>query len=162
MDVKIVKAAIRDQDIVRNMYALYLHDLTKYTDALHVNDEGTFEFDAFSLIWDKEGIEPYLIKADGKLAGFLLLLKAPFLTKADCCINDFFLYNSFRGKKVGQAAVGQLFSDYKGTWYIEQLKRNKPAVRFWEKVYRDYQLEVQETLRVEDGEEVVGQFVKVE
>lgn len=82
MDIKIVKAAIRDRDIVRNMYALYLHDLTKYTDALHVNDVGTFEFDAFSLIWDKEGIEPYLIKADGKLAGFLLLLKAPFLTKS--------------------------------------------------------------------------------
>ncbi len=63
---------------------------------------------------------------------------------------------------MGQAAVGQLFSDYMGTWYIEQLKRNKPAVRFWEKVYRDYQLEVQETLRMEDGEEVVGQFLKVE
>ncbi|MBG9549181.1 GNAT family N-acetyltransferase [Cytobacillus firmus] len=162
MDVKIVKAAIADRDIVRNMYAFYLHDLTKYTDGLHVNDEGTFEFDAFSLIWDKEGIEPYLIKSDGKLAGFLLLLRAPFLTKADYCINDFFLYNSFRGKSVGQAAVGLLFSDYKGTFYIEQLNRNKPAVRFWEKVYRDYQLEVQETLRMEDGEEVVGKFVMVE
>lgn len=78
MDVKIVKAEWKDRDIVRNMYAFYLHDLTKYTDALEANEEGTFEFDAFSLIWDKEGIEPYLIKADGKLAGFLLLLRAPF------------------------------------------------------------------------------------
>ncbi|WP_370224396.1 GNAT family N-acetyltransferase [Cytobacillus sp.] len=161
MDVKIVKAASGEQDIIRNLYAFYLHDLTKYTDALEVNEDGTFEFDAFSLIWDKEGIEPYLIKADDKLAGFLLLLRAPFLKKADYCINDFFLYNSFRGKKVGQAAVELLFSDYKGTYYIEQLKRNTPAVRFWQKVYRDYQFDVQETSRMEDGEECVGQLVKV-
>lgn len=161
MDVKIVKAASGEQDIIRNLYAFYLHDLTKYTDALEVNEDGTFEFDAFSLIWDKEGIEPYLIKADDKLAGFLLLLRAPFLNKADYCINDFFLYNSFRGKKVGQAAVELLFSNYKGTYYIEQLKRNTPAVRFWQKVYRDYQFDVQETSRMEDGEECVGQLVKV-
>ncbi|WP_256815431.1 GNAT family N-acetyltransferase [Cytobacillus sp. Bac17] len=162
MDVKIVKAEWKDRDIVRNMYAFYLHDLTKYTDALKVNEEGTFEFDAFSLIWDKEGIEPYLIKADGKLAGFLLLLRAPFLRKADYCINDFFLYNSFRGENVGQTAIDLLFSKYKGTYYIEQLKRNEPAIRFWKKVYRYYQLNVDDTSRMEDGEECVGQLVNVE
>lgn len=162
MDVHIKKADFGDQAILKNMYAFYLHDLSRYTNALDINDDGTYEFDAFGLIWEKEGMEPYFIIADGRLAGFFLLLRAPFLEKADYCVNDLFIYNAFRRKKAAESAIKLLFNGFKGTYYIEQLKQNDPAVRFWKKIYQDYQLNLKEITRTEDGEECLAQFFNVE
>ena len=119
--------------VLRNLYSLYLHDLSAYTDGLEVSEDGSFEFDSFSLIWEKEGITPYFITADEKLAGFVLILEAPFTTKVDKVINDFFILNTFRRKGVATAAVSEIFAQNKGSYYISQLVENETAVHFWKK-----------------------------
>ncbi|WP_163102478.1 GNAT family N-acetyltransferase [Peribacillus alkalitolerans] len=135
MNVTLEVISIDQKETLKNLYALYLHDLSLYSDELAPNKEGLFEFDAFEQIWEKDGINPYLIKADDKLAGFVLLLGAPLLKKVDYCINDFFILNAYRGKGVGKSAARQIFNMCKGDFFIEQLLSNLPAVHFWKKLY---------------------------
>ncbi|MCM3574967.1 GNAT family N-acetyltransferase [Mesobacillus subterraneus] len=145
------------KEVLHNLYSLYLHDLSAYTEGLQISDSGRFEFDSFSLVWEKEGVTPYFIIAGGKLAGFVLILEAPFTSKVDKVINDFFILHPYRGKGVAKAAVAEIFSQNKGSFYISQLVENKPAVRFWNKIYQQHGIEFEEHTEVQDGEEVVYQ-----
>lgn len=157
--MKVILEKIRrdKKEALRNLYSLYLHDLSAYTNGLQISADGRFDFDSFSLIWEKDGVTPYFIMADEKLAGFVLILEAPFTTKVDKAINDFFILNSFRGKGVAKAAVSEIFAENKGSYYISQLVNNQTAVHFWKKVYKQLELNFVEQSEVQDGEEVVYQ-----
>ena len=157
--MKVILEKIRPdkKEVLRNLYSLYLHDLSAYTKGLQISEDGSYEFDSFSLIWEKEGVTPYFIIAGGKLAGFILILEAPFTKKVDKVINDFFILNPFRGIGVANAAVSEIFADNKGSYYISQLVKNQKAVSFWKKVYQQKGIIFEEQSEVEDGEEVVYQ-----
>lgn len=157
MKIALEKIGLEKQHILRNLYSLYLHDLSAYAKGLQVSEDGSFEFDSFDLIWEKEGLVPYLIYSDGQLAGFILLLEAPFTKRVDKVINDFFILNPYRGKGVAKAAAEKIFEEHKGSYYISQLKENQPAVRFWRKIYQQLELDVQEYTEDQEGEEVVYQ-----
>jgi predicted acetyltransferase len=157
--MKVILEKIRPgkKEVLRNLYSLYLHDLSAYTDGLEVSEDGSFEYDSFSLIWEKEGITPYFIIADEKLAGFVLILEAPFTTKVDKVINDFFILHPFRGKGVATAAVAEILAQNKGSYYISQLVKNATAVHFWRKIYKQMEIDFVEQSEVQDGEEIVYQ-----
>jgi len=161
MTTEIIVTKESEKETLRNLYSLYLHDLSFYSNALEPNEVGLFEFDAFHLIWQKDGITPYFIKVNGQLAGFFLLLSAPLMTKVDYCINDFFLFNQYRGKGIGEEALDLLFENHQGTYFVEQLKRNERAVYYWKKIFNRYGFSYEEKEEVKDGEECVGQFFQV-
>ncbi|WLR55219.1 GNAT family N-acetyltransferase [Mesobacillus subterraneus] len=157
MKVTLEKINQDKKEVLRNLYSLYLHDLSAYTDGLQISESGSFEFDSFSLIGEKEGVTPYFIIADEKLAGFVLILEAPFTTRVDKVINDFFILNTFRGKGVAKAAVTEIIAENKGSYYISQLVNNLTAVHFWKKIYRQMEIDFVEQSEVQDGEDVVYQ-----
>lgn len=128
MNMYLEKAGLEQKQMLGNLYSLYLHDLSAYSDGLQIGEDGIFEFDSFELIWRREGVED-------QLAGFILILEAPFTKKVDKVVNDFFILNSFRGKGIAKAAALEVFVHNKGRYYISQLVKNKPAVQFWKKVY---------------------------
>jgi predicted acetyltransferase len=155
--MELVKATFEDKALLKNLYSLYLHDLSAYSHSLKPNAEGAFEFDSFDKIWEKEGINPYLLKMDNEIIGFSLLLEAPFTKKVDFCINDFFIYNRYRGKGFSEEAVQVIFQEKQGSYYVSQLKENKRAVGFWKKMYEKFHIAYEESLELEDGEEVIYQ-----
>lgn len=162
MNVILQKAAPTEKNILRNLYSFYLHDLSAYSASLKTNSEGTFEFDAFDLIWEKEGLTPYFIKYNEELAGFLLLIEPPLAKRADYSINDFFLFNQYRRKGIGEEALRILWDEKPGSYYIVQLSTNQKAVAFWKKIFQRFSLPFEETLGTEDGEEIVSQIVSAE
>jgi predicted acetyltransferase len=162
MKIVLEKIELEKKHILRNLYSLYLHDLSAYAKGLQVSEDGSFEFDSFDLIWEKEGLVPYLIHSDGQVAGFILLLEAPFTKRVDKVINDFFILNPYRGKGVAKAAAAKIFEEHKGSYYISQLKENQPAVHFWRKIYQQLELDVQEYTENQEGEEVVYQTFVLE
>ena len=157
MKVILEKIGPDKKQVLYNFYSLYLHDLSAYTTGLQISEDGSFEFDSFSLIWEKEGVTPYFIIAGEKLAGFVLILEAPFTTKVDIVVNDFFIINPFRGKGIAKAAAAEIFAHNKGSYYISQLVKNQLAVSFWEKVYQQEGIDFKEQKEIQDGEEVVYQ-----
>lgn len=157
MKVFLKKVDPDKKEVLRNLYSLYLHDLSAYTAGLQISESGSFEFDSFSLIGEKVGVTPYFIMADENLAGFVLILEAPFTTKVDKVINDFFVLNPYRGKGVAKAAVSEIFTHNKGSYYISQLVKNRTALYFWKKVYQQDGIDYAEQSEIQDGEEVVYQ-----
>ncbi|MHC0036602.1 GNAT family N-acetyltransferase [Pseudoneobacillus sp. C159] len=155
--MEFVRATLQDKQLLKNMYSLYLHDLSAYSESLKPNEHGEFEFDSFEMIWEKEGLNPYFLKDGTKVIGFCLLLEPPFTKKVDYCINDLFIYNQFRGKGLAEQAVRLIFQEKQGSFYVSQIKANKRAVSFWKKMYDLYDIAYEETLELEDGEEVIYQ-----
>lgn len=155
--MKLVKATLKDKMLLKNLYSFYLHDLSPYSRSLKPNAEGVFEFDAFEKIWERDGITPYLLKQGNEVIGFTLLLEPPFTKKIDYCINDLFIYHQYRGKGFAEEAIKTIFQEKRGSYYVNQLKNNKRAVGFWKKLYEKYHIAYEETLEIEDGEEVIYQ-----
>jgi predicted acetyltransferase len=155
--MELVKATVGDKQLLKNLYSFYLHDLSAYSQSLRPNKEGAFEFDSFEIIWEREGITPYLLIDKTEVIGFCLLLEPPFTKKVDYCINDLFIYNQFRGRGYAEEAIKTIFQKKKGSYYVSQLKNNKRAVSFWKKFYEKHHIAFEETLELEDGEEVIYQ-----
>ncbi|MCI0767831.1 GNAT family N-acetyltransferase [Bacillus sp. TL12] len=81
-----------------------------------------------------------------------MLAKSPFTApETDYCINDFFLLKAYRGKKIANQAILQLLKQYKGTYYVMQLKNNNTAVNFWKKFYQKNGIKNQEVEKTSDN-----------
>ncbi len=151
-----------EKHILRNLYSLYLHDLSAYTEGLDISEDGSFEFDAFDMIWEREGLTPYFIKNHEAIAGFLLLLERPFLkNEYDLCINDIFILKKFRRKGIALSVLMELFTQKKGKYFLLELAENIPAVTFWRKSLKELEIEFKEESKDIDGDECFVQAFQI-
>lgn len=151
LSLKVVQE--KDRGILLNLYSLYLHDLSKYTNGIDLGPDGVFHFDGADLFWETEGITPYFINYENSIVGFLLLIERPFLkSENDYGINDIFILNKFRGKGLGKQVLEILFKEKRGKYFVIELVENVPAVRFWKKVYRQLNIEFVEREELIDDE----------
>ncbi|WP_066254114.1 GNAT family N-acetyltransferase [Neobacillus drentensis] len=148
--------------ILRNLYSLYLHDLSEFTDGLDISTSGSFEFDSFELIWERDGVTPYFLKKNQVIVGFLLLLEKPFLNNDyDFSINDIFMLKKFRRKGIAISLLEELFKQKKGRYFVVELAENKPAVLFWRKIYRELDIVFEEEKKIVDNEECLVQSFQI-
>ncbi|MFJ8526867.1 GNAT family N-acetyltransferase [Bacillus sp. NPDC094106] len=153
MNVTLEAVSTKQLEILKNFYALYLHDLSEFSPTLHPNENGFFEFDAFELICTREELIPYFIQYEEKYIGFILFAKVPFTApKTDFCINDFFLLKPYRGKQIADQAILEIFKQHMGTYYVAQLKSNSRAVAFWKKFYQKNEIEYQEIEKMDEDD----------
>ncbi len=150
----------KDIHILKNLYSLYLHDLSRFTENLDIGIDGSFHFDDLEILWEEEGFSPYFIKHADDIIGFLLLLERPFLKREnEFGVNDIFLLNKFRGKGFGKRALEKLFKDKPGKYFVVELLENQPAVLFWKKAYKQLNIEFEERKeRIDDEPCLVQTF----
>lgn len=90
MPISLVPILESEKTILRNLYSLYLHDLSKFSSMIDLGIDGSFIYESLDKFWDIDGISPYFIKLEESIIGFILLLERPFLTEEnDLVINDF-------------------------------------------------------------------------
>lgn len=153
MSVTIREVKEGDKTILRNLFSLYLHDLSSYTTMLDIGEDGSFEYGGFDRFWQVGGISPYFIQWDDRIIGFILLLERPFLKKEhDYAVSDIFILNKYKGKGLGKKAIRTLFQEKKGKYYVIELMENKPAVIFWKKLYRELNIHFEERQEIIDDE----------
>lgn len=129
----------RKQAVIENLMQLYLYDFTKYLD-ISVNDKGLFppypDLDDF---WKKRDRKfPFLIKYDGRPAGFALIERVTDDPKADYYMTEFFIMQKYRRSRLGTWAATRLFEHFQGRWKVTQVSINFPAQAFWRKVIEAY------------------------
>ncbi|MBJ8054805.1 GNAT family N-acetyltransferase [Bacillus cereus] len=162
MVVVLQKVQESEKMILRNLYSLYLHDLSKFTTTITIGADGFFEYEDLHMFWENDGITPYFIKADNSIVGFLLLLERPFLKKEnDFGINDIFILNQYKGKGIGKQVIENLLKEKRGKYFVIELIKNVPAVSFWKKVYRELNIEFDERKQLIDGEKCLVQTFKI-
>ncbi len=138
--------------IIKNLYPLYLYDLSGHYDRIP-NVHGIYEdsddfrtlndqYEVQNIWWEKPGILfPYVISVDGIPAGFILIASPPHCNKGiDYFVNEFFLIQSLRGKGIAERAVSIVFDQFKGNWelFTNPLEKNIVGLKFWRKSISNY------------------------
>ena len=123
---------------ILNLMQLYTYELSFFADEttnFKLLDNGLFEFNKYiELYWKEETRYPYVLKCDGKLAGFVLIR---FNENNYNEIAEFFVLNKYRKLGAGTFMANQVFKLHKGKWEIRTLLKNKRAQDFWRKVIKD-------------------------
>jgi len=130
--------AQEDKQLLSRLMELYRYDCSQY-DNSRLNRHGLFGYKYLDHYWTEKGRHPFLIMADGMIAGFVLVsdiccLCAPGEASS---VSEFFVMRGFRRKGVGRAAAVSVFRMYPGKWEVVQHPDNKASMRFWENVIED-------------------------
>ncbi|MDR0139480.1 GNAT family N-acetyltransferase [Metabacillus idriensis] len=153
MSVTLKEVLETEKSILRNLYSLYLHDLSKFTSMIDNGADGLFEYEGLEKFWEVDGLSPYFIKLDDSIIGFILLLERPFLKKEnDIGVNDIFILNKYKGKGMGRQAIEKVFQEKKGKYFVIELIENRPAVSFWKKLYNELNIQYEERQDIIDDE----------
>ena len=83
------------------------------------------------MYFKSEKRHPYILKCDGKLAGFVL---QRFNEENMNEIAEFFVVNKYRKSGAGTFMANEMFKMYKGKWEVRTLLKNKKAQSFWRSV----------------------------
>lgn len=162
LNIKIFEASIEEKEILKNLLALYLHDLSEFTADLNIDSQGFFEYDALEQYYEYESLTPLLYKINNEYSGFILLNNPPYAPKdVDYYINEFFILKKFRRKGLAKKVIKKLFDLYPGRYLVLQMLANRPAINFWHKVYIENNIEYSEDTRDLDGEECLYQKFEV-
>ena len=127
----------KDKDVIYNLMQLYTYELSLFEDEttnFQLLDNGVFKLSKYiDLYWTEEGRHPYILRCEGKLAGFVL---ERYNEDEMNEIAEFFVLNKYRKLGAGTFMVNELFKKYKGKWEIRTLIKNERAQEFWRKVVK--------------------------
>jgi predicted acetyltransferase len=142
--IELLPGTMRDKSVFRNLMQLYLYDFSEYNGA-DPDSHGLFEYGYLDHYWTPagrdEGRAPFLITAEGYLAGFVL--KGGAHSRAgrgdvEHGIAEFFVMRKWRRSGVGRQAAFELFDRFPGRWEVAQKRSNTPAQAFWLAVIGEY------------------------
>ena len=139
MNVTLTRCDAGTRQTLHHLYQFYLHDLSAFTDELQVESDGAFDTSHIDIFWQKESLHPFLIWADGKVAGFALVAGRPYAPEgADYSMVEFFILKRCRRQGVGREAARLVFDQFRGVWDVYELEANLPAIRFWNGLISEY------------------------
>jgi predicted acetyltransferase len=137
--VTLVEAPVTQRPMLDRLLQFYLHDFSKFAPigSPHgeVDVEGRFAYPGLESYWQDSRRIPLLIRADGHLAGFVLLNEWSALDlPLDHCVAEFFVMRKYRRARVGSRAALLVFRRYPGRWEVPVAWYNPPAQAFWRSV----------------------------
>ena len=75
-DVGLDLATVADAELLSNLLELYIHDLSAAFPHLELGADGRFGYPKLPLYWSEpESRFPFLIRCDGRVAGFALVTR---------------------------------------------------------------------------------------
>ncbi len=139
MEITLHLMGLAEKPLLTRLMELYLYDFSAYSRE-DVSEYGYFGYPHIDDYWNEAGRFPYLIRADGKIAGFALICPhCDYRTEPDArCFGEFFVLRKYRRMGVGRTAAMRLFDRHPGPWEVCHWKENTAAGLFWEKVIATY------------------------
>lgn len=139
MNIEITKATIEERPVLRHLMELYLYDFSEF-DHADPGPSGLYEYPFLDHYWIEQERTPFLVRADDKLAGFVLVTRYNYLTrlKDNWVIAEFFVLRKYRRKGIGDLVARFIFDLFPGAWQVGEIFENKPAIAFWRNVIAHY------------------------
>ena len=138
-DVTLQLMSVDEKSLLIRLMELYNYEFSQFSND-DINEYGYYGYDHIDDYWNEEGRFPYLIRVDGKIAGFALICPhCKYRKEEDArCIGEFFVMLKYRRMGIGLNVAAQLFDKHRGLWEISYWRNNLPAGRFWKKVVEKY------------------------
>jgi predicted acetyltransferase len=151
--VELIAATEDQQSILGNLFELYAHDFSEFHD-VQVGEDGRFGYQNLPLYWSEAGRWPFLVKVDGKLAGFVLVVKRGSEASGDegtWDMAEFFILRGYRGRGVGCEVAREVWRRFPGAWEVRVMKSNRAACAFWKRVISGFAGELVQSTQFEKG-----------
>lgn len=167
MEIVVTLAQRSDCVIIRNLTELYFHDFSEIEDK-DVNEHGLFDYDDLDLFWLDKNRYPFLLRCNGKIAGFALIKKGFFHEKNNnydenlIDMVDFFVMRKYRRNGAGSGMAKHVFDFLHGRWQVRVDDVNIAAMPFWKKVISEHINETYETFHVPTDSGVTYYFDNVQ
>jgi predicted acetyltransferase len=153
MKVEVIRAAPEQQPILAHLLELYAHDFSEIAD-LEIGADGRFGYEQLPLYWQEPQRHPFLIKVNGKLAGFVFVHQGSLISgeKEIWDVAEFFVVRGYRRHGIGMKAAQQVWKMFSGQWEVRVMERNVAAKEFWERAVSEFTGETARAVTVEkDG-----------
>ena len=137
MRIEILPSSIEDKPLIRQMMEFYFYDFSEFNGA-DLDPHGCFGYGHLDHYWTEPGRDPFLVRVDGKLAGFVLVYQHTYLPGNDGSIAEFFILRKYRRLGVGRKVAFYIFDYFRGRWEIQETAANLSAQQFWRKVINEY------------------------
>lgn len=137
MNIELRPPSRSDRGLIRRMMELYLYDFSEYEDS-DLDEHGTFDYGDLDYFWFEPTHAAFVITADEKLAGFVLVDNDVQLEISERAICEFFVMRKYRRQGVGKQAAIDVFNRLPARWEAAVMQQNTPAQAFWHKVIGDY------------------------
>jgi len=137
MNIEIINASVDEKPQMKQMLEFYVYEFSVYED-LDIDENGYFGYSNFNRYWEEPDRFPFVVRSDGKLAGFVFVNKATYIPSNEWAIGEFFIMRKYRRRGIGKQAAFSIFDKYLGKWEVREIEANKEAHQFWIKVISEY------------------------
>ena len=140
-DVVLDHATLADAGLIANLLELYIHDVSEAFPQVELGPDGRFGYSKLPLYWSEPEVRfPFLIKSDGRVAGFAFATRgSPVTDDPDVFdVAEFFVLRSYRRAGVGRRAAALLWNRLPGKWIVRVSEGNPGAIPFWAGVIAEF------------------------
>lgn len=139
MDVQVTAAAPEDRPRLAALFELYVYDFSEIL-GLDVGEDGRFRPPSLDAYFTDARCHAFLVRVDGKLAGFALVQERSRLTgdESVCDVAQFFVMRKYRRRGIGEQVAAWLFDRFRGPWEVRQEAQNHAATAFWRRAIGRY------------------------
>jgi predicted acetyltransferase len=139
MYLEVVTAAKEEEPVLARLLELYAHDLSDVA-GLRIGADGKFGYGGLSQYWTDPGRQPYLVRVDGELAGFVLVQQGSQVTGEPEVwdVAEFFVLRRHRRQGTGVWTAHEVWRRHPGRWEVRVMERNTAALTFWRRAVNSY------------------------
>lgn len=137
--IEIVPASVEQAPILANLLELYAHDFSEFMD-LELDEDGRYGYEHLSRYWREPHHYPFLVKVDGKLAGFVFVQRATPEAGDEHVwdVAEFFIVRGYRRLGIGIKAAHEVWRKFPGRWQVRVMDRNQKAKAFWARAVNEF------------------------
>ena len=137
--IEILPATTEQEPVLANLLELYAHDFSELSD-LKIGVDGRFGYDRLPLYWRESNRFPFLVKANGDLAGFVLVQQGSQVSGAGEIwdMAEFFVLRGYRRHRVGVRVAHDVWRMFTGRWEVRVTDKNLVARAFWKHAVSEF------------------------
>lgn len=151
--VELLVAKREDEAVLANLLELYVYEFSELP-GIDAGEDGRFGYPQLSLYWSEPERYPFLVRVDGKLAGFVLVKRGQGINGGGTVrdVTEFFVLRAYRRRGVGTRVAHEVWRRFPGQWEVRVMEENSPALCFWTDAVATFCREAVSPVRVEkDG-----------
>lgn len=132
MQIEVLPATTEHEPVLANLLELYAHDFSEFSD-LKIGMDGRFGYGPLPLYWRESNRFPFLVRANGDLAGFVLVQQGSQVSGAGEIwdVAEFFVLRGYRRHGVGVRVAHDVWRMFPGRWEVRVTEKNLVGQAFW-------------------------------
>jgi predicted acetyltransferase len=150
--IEVIPATPDQEPILANLLELCAHDFSEFQE-IELGVDGRFGYKHLPLYWREPNRRPFFIRADGKLAGFVLVKRGSEMSAKETVwdMAEFFVTRRHRRRGIGTYAAHEVWRNIPGLWEVRVMEANDSANRFWARAISAFAGKPSHSARAEKG-----------